>query len=295
MSRTVTEIYDALIAEKEANSELIGLVPDPDTAQTLLSDLTTNSKVAIWRLMFWVLAVGIWVHEKIFDKHKEEMDEFADSLIGGTARWLRLKAFEWQNGDALEFDDDTKKFSYAVDDDSKKLVKWAAIREAGGYVFLKVAKDDGSGNPTFLAVGSEFDSFTNEYINKIKFAGTNVTVVSQDADLLRVELDLYYDPALLASDGSLISDPSVYPVEDAINYHIANLPFNGTLNLNELTDTIQAATGVKDPVITLAKYKIGTDPYADIVREHDTEAGYMRIDDLNYPLNTSITYIAESD
>ena len=92
MARTIKQIYDAMITEKETFSSLNTLVPNPDTAQTFLSDLTTSSKVAIWRLMFWVVAVAIWSHEQIFDQHKAELIEIGNNLITGTKRWYKEQA-----------------------------------------------------------------------------------------------------------------------------------------------------------------------------------------------------------
>ncbi len=86
MARTVKEIYNEMVLEKQSMSTLNGLHPGIDNAQTLLTDLTTQSKVTIWRLLFFVTAVGIWIHEKLFDKHKEEIEIRANELITGTAK-----------------------------------------------------------------------------------------------------------------------------------------------------------------------------------------------------------------
>ena len=62
------------------------------------------------------------------------------------------------------------------------------------------------------------------------------TVLSNltEADLLKVAYTIYYDPLVMNSDGELIADDTIKPVELAINNYIQNLPFNGILNLNKL-------------------------------------------------------------
>ena len=49
MSRSIQTIFDEIILEKETFASLAGLVSPviPDTAQALLTELTTASKVAI--------------------------------------------------------------------------------------------------------------------------------------------------------------------------------------------------------------------------------------------------------
>ena len=291
MARALTEIYDQLVAEKEAKAELTGLLPDPDSAADLINDVNTNttSKTAVWRLQLFVMAFGIWVHEQIFDQHKAEIQAFADTLIGGTSRWLRSEAFKFQLGDSLSFDEDTQKFSYPIINTANQIIKRASVQEIGGQVRLKVAKEDTGGNPVPLDA-SELTAFT-AYINQIKFAGTNTSITSNPADELIIEFDVYYDPILMDGTGTLLSDGSTKPIEVAIQNYLDNIPFNGVLNLTKLVDAVQAATGVVDPILTSAQARFGANPFANIDREYLADSGYLVIDAAN-PLSGTITYIA---
>ena len=289
MARTTDEIYDALIVEKELQSDLAPLLPNPETASDLLSELTSGSKVAIWRLWLRIVAWGIHQHEVIFDAHKAEITAFADTLIGGTKRWLQEQCFLFQIGDVLTYNTVTSRFGYSTINTANQIVKRASVLEAGGQLRIKVAKET-SGVPEKLDI-SELSAF-QVYISQIKFAGTNVIVTSNDADELQITYTIYYDPLLMDSNGALISDGGVFPVEDAIEDFISNLPFDGVLNLTELTDAVQNAVGVKDPVLVSALARYGVNPFAAITREYVADAGYMKIDPSN-PLNTTITYVAE--
>ncbi len=287
MARTIAQIYDAMITEKETFASLDGLTPKPDDSQTFLADLSTTSKVAIWRLMFWVVAVAIWAHEMVFDEHEAEVEATAAALIPGTAQWLQGEMFKFQFGDTLQFIDG--KFQYPIIDLTKQIIKRVAIVETLGQVRVKVAKLDVSDDPEKLDAAEE--SAADTYLNQIKFAGTNTALITKDADLLKVAYDIHYDPQVLDSAGESIADPGTFPVVDAINGYIQELPFNGALNLTEMTDAVQAADGVVDPVLTLAEAKFGAIPYATIVREYVADAGHMKIDP-GFPLSTQITYIA---
>lgn len=289
MSRTISEIYDALIVEKESNPALTTLSPAAgETATNLLAELTSGSRVAIWRLLLWIAAVGFWTLENLFDLHIEEIQLLGSQMITGTARWYWSKCFEYQHGDSLSYNATTHRFEYATPNTAIQIVERAAVVDLSGLVKIKVAKLT-SGLPDPLDVG-ELASFT-EYINLIKFAGTNVEVISLAADLFHVELTVVFDPLILLPTGESIANAGTFPVEDAVNNYIQNLPFDGILSLTELTDAIQSVSGVVNPVITLAEARPVSGSYSTIdpVTGYNASAGHLIVD-AGFPLNTSITY-----
>lgn len=282
-TRTISEIYNEMITEKETFSSLNGLIPAPDSAQTFLTDLTSSSKVAVWRLFFWVVAVSIWSHEKLFEIFKSEIIEIGNNLITGTRNWYRIQSEAFQYGDALTWNPTKLKFEYPAGSTGAKVVKHASIREAVGILRIKVAKDDGSGGlmPLSTPEATAFET----YINQVKFAGTSVSVVNLTADLLQLSIDIYYNPLLITSTGESILNSGVFPVRDAINNHLINLPFDGTFNLTKLTDAIQNAVGVIDVVIVTANAKTGSNPYVATGQNYIANAGYLEIDP-TFPLSS---------
>ncbi len=58
MARKILEIYDEIIEEKELQPSLTGLLPLGETSDNLLDDLTSGSKVAVWRLWAYLTAVA---------------------------------------------------------------------------------------------------------------------------------------------------------------------------------------------------------------------------------------------
>jgi len=287
MARTITEIYNAMIAEKETMATLAGLQPDPDTFQTFLDDLTTSSKVAMWRLIFYVVAFALFIHETLWDIKLIELEDAAAKAIPGTERWWYEQCLIFQYGDALSWVEG--KYQYVPVDFTARIILSAAAIGVGGAVQLKVAKDNGSGVPTPMTA-PEVSSF-EAYVDQIKPAGTITTVISETADLLHLAYDIYYDPLLLNPDGSLITDAASFPVEDAINNYIRDLQFNGYLYLSVLDDSIQAATGVKDFERNTAEAKYGVLAYSAIDVKYNANAGHMAIDPV-YPLSAALNYIA---
>lgn len=285
MARSILEIYDEMVTEKQQQAALNVYQPNIDNSQNLLNDLTSASKVAVWRTALFIVAVAIYTHEVIFDRHKEEIETRAQEIITGPTQWYADQCFLFQYGDTLTWNG--KKYVYDPINEQNRIIKRAAVIEAAGQVRIKVAKIQNN-LPAPLSA-SELTSFKS-YIALIKFAGSNIAIISRDADLLKISFDVYYDPLVLNSSGELISNTSIKPVEVAINSYIQELPFNGILNLTKLVDSVQAAEGVIDPILINAEAKYGQIPYAPINREYNADAGHMKIDPA-YPLHTQINYI----
>lgn len=285
MARTLSDIYASLITEKNAQATLNGLQPNVESLQTMLTNLTTQSKVASWRLMLAVVAVALWAHEQLWDVAKAQLIDLADKAQAGTLRWYRDQCLYFQYGDTLIWLNG--KYQYFTIDATLQIVQRAACVEAGGNLIIKVAKLV-SGVVTPLSI-PELAAFT-AYINQIKYAGTVTQVVSAPADKLKLQYKVYYNPLVLAADGTLLSDGSTKPAEVAINDFITNLPFNGQLKLSAIDDALQAATGVVDISRTLAEATYGLLPYTTIVDFYYPNAGYLNID-AAYPLASNITYI----
>ncbi len=282
MARTIDEIYDEIVAEKESLSSLNGLQPATDNAVNLLSNLSNTSSVAIWRLLAYIVAVAIWSHEKLWDVFKSEVDAIVDAGIPGTAKWYQQQCLLYQNGDTMEYAN--YKYSYPSIDESLQIVKRASAQELGGNVLLKVAKEV-DGVPERLSA-SEISGFTS-YINKIKFAGTFCTIISSDADLLSVSMNVYYDPSIINSSGELIKDTSIKPVEDALETYIASLPWNGVIKISAIMDAVQGVAGVDDIVIDTVQAKASAATnWIEVEKDYTTVSGYVTISNYN------ITYVS---
>lgn len=272
MARSISTIFDEIISEKETFSSLDDLLPDadkppdfqPDSAQTFLQDLTSSSKVAVWRSMFWVHAVAIFIHEKLFDVFKAEVEVRAKEIIPATIRFYVIESLKFQFGDDLVFIDG--KFVYedstSADAILKQIIKQASAQDFNRIVTIKLARDDGSGGLTKL-IPTEKTAFLS-YLDEFKIAGTTIIVITDDPDKLKLAYTIEFDPQVMRSNGTLIEDDSK-PVQDAIDSYIRGLPFNSIFRVLELTDKIQVARGVVNAVADVVDARFGSLPFTSIL------------------------------
>jgi hypothetical protein len=274
MARTQQEIFDKMLLDK-AN-------------EPSLSTLNSTSATAIWRLILWVCAGGIYALELLLDAFKIEINTKVAEAQIGNASWYRNKILAFQFGDNLIFSNGI--YAYPTLDDVKKIIKRCAVDEAvdllvGGVLRVKVAKLDGA-TLTQLTV-TELSALA-AYIKKIRFAGTKFQLFSNNGDLLKIAYQIYFDP--------IIPQATIKAnVEIVIKNYISNLPFNGELMVSKLTDELQKIEGVIDVVFLNAasKYAVG-DGYGPFTRVKIAVGGYFQIStQAGETLNDLIQYIEQ--
>jgi hypothetical protein len=284
--RSIGQIYQEIVTYKDSQSAIQSLAPSADTEQQLLIDLNSTSKVAIWRLWAYIVAVAIYTHEALWVIFKGEVQAVADSAIVGTVPWYQGVVFKYQHGDALDYDSATGKYDYATDEPTLRIVKRCAVIEGqDGVLAFKVAKLS-SGDPVALDVPEQTALVL--YLKKVRFAGTRFTLLSGSGDIIRIPATIYYD--------GVVPLPTISAnVQAAIKAYVAGLPFNGELLLSRLVDVIQAVEGTQDVVLGVVQTKtVPSDPYVTIVRFHVPLYGYYQID--TTPSNTlidTLTFIAQ--
>lgn len=288
MARKSQEIFDLLKAEMVAFPELAALVSDVDNAQELFVKLSTNSPVANWDLMTWIMAVCSASTEAEVEHSLAQIIVELEKRKYGTAGWYVAEALKFQLGDTITWQ--LGNYFYNPVNVDLRVVKHAAVVAIAQGIRLKLAKVVGAqlgpmSGPELTAVTAYF----NDQVIGIKPAGVQLIVTTGAADLVKMTVRVVRNPQVLASDGSLLTDGAVFPVEDAIKNYIQYLAFNGELNLTKLEDAIQFVDGVVDVEIDSAEYKYGAFPYAAIDLAYNPDAGYAKIDPL-FPLSGSITY-----
>lgn len=324
MARTLSQIYNSLIADKESNTALDGLTPNPETLSGLFTyenfkslansaiKKLSKSKVAIWRLIMFVTAYGIWMQEQLYDIFKTEVDTLTTNREFGQLPWYVEKAKEFQLGDQLEWINDSY-YGYAEIDEDVQIVTQAAATVSNGVVYVKVAKGDiGSLEKLTTDEISAFERYmkgsSEAYAEDgIAPAGTKVTIISSDPDEIRFAIEVFYDAIVLDSTGTLLSDGVTKPVDVAIENYIQQIPFDSKFRIIDFVDAIQAADGVVNIVVNNCDAKNSTQAWVaatDITTEtgqqYPSYAGYLKIGDdytdyYDYPTNLvpAITYTAE--
>lgn len=207
---------------------------------------------------------------------------YVNAMEPGQIPWYQSQALNFQMGHQLVWNAQTRKYGYAVNDESARIVKLASVGEVGNGLVMKVAKLDTNDLPTPLT-SLELDAFT-AYMEMVKFAGVHIQKISRPADLIRLKLRVYYDPMILASDGSLLTNPSVFPVKSAVDDFLHLTPFNGMFNVTALINALEQVPGVVNPIFLNGSAKYGTQPFTNIVDYYQPNAGYM-VHDFAQPLN----------
>lgn len=324
MARTLKEIYNDLVASKESDSDFDELLPNPDNwtslynfnnfkllANTILKSLS-RSKVAVWRLMMYTVAYALYYQEKLFDVFKTEVSTLIENSRIGQMDWIISKVKSFQYGDELIWDG--TEYTYETIDEDKQIITQASATVASRIITIKAAKGDVG---SLSALSADEKTALQYYLvgQGIQFAedgvlpaGTQVLLISENADDLKLAYTIVYDPQVLNSNGELLSDTSTKPVEVAINNYIQQLPFNSKLRISALTDVIQDADGVVDAICDQAQARYSSVEYTDILattqESYSAYSGYMSMAEnhgldgyYDYPANITrtLTYIADSD
>src|SRR5258705_7141932 len=112
MARTTIEIQNGMLTDIASN-------------EVLSVQLTSTSKVAIYRLFTYIVASAVYLLEKLFDNHKKEIDTAIYEQKSGTPRWYRNMSLEFQYGfDLLEDSDKFDNAGFTTDQiEASKIIK----------------------------------------------------------------------------------------------------------------------------------------------------------------------------
>ena len=278
MARTIQEIQTLILQAK--------------AQEPALNELNSTSKVAIWRLWVYIIAVAIWSLEKLFDQHRADIDKRLAELKPHTARWYRSKALAFQYGFDLLPDSDKFNNQGHTEEaiEASKIVKYSAVIESKneGRLIVKIAGEQGN---TLQPITDTQKQAFEAYLQEIKDAGVRLSVVNYQPDVLHLQMKIIYDPLVLDSNGQSIIH-ATKPVEETVKSYLKHLPFNGELVLAHLIDALQQAEGVKIPHLVLAQSKNitiggGYGAFETIEISKIPTAGYFTIDNFN-----DITYVS---
>jgi hypothetical protein len=284
MARTTQIIFDEMKAE--------ALTLSTGNA-TLTAMFNNTSKVAIWKVLFYAIAYCIMVFEKIQDNFIKEVNTTIANEKRGTLTWYNTIAKLFQYGYSLPADSDTYDNTALTQNqiDTSRIIKNAAVieQQLTPTVFglrIKLAKTVGADLGPLTT--SELNAF-KAYIERVKFAGTRISCSTSNPDDLKLDLKVYYNPLILDASGARLDGTNATPIKSAIDYFMKNLPFNGQLVLEHLTDHLQTVDGVSIPHIILSQARYGALPYSPIDMIYNPDSGYVRITNINLTVN----YVAQ--
>ncbi len=147
--------------------------------QPELSGLNSTGQTAVYRLITYVVSYSIWLLEKFFDAHKEEVTSALHNQKSGSLRWYRKKALDYQDGFDLLPGSDRFNNEGATEEDieKSKIVKYAAVTEAEGKSQL-IVKAAGEQHGKLVQLSPSQTYRFKTYIKEIRYAGTPVNVIS---------------------------------------------------------------------------------------------------------------------
>ena len=168
MARTIDTIFNEMITQKREN--------------TALASLTSSSATAIWRLMFYVVAFAIYVHETLWDEYRNEVNTAIDEMIPHRPKWYRDKTLAFMKNKTLIPDTDQYDTSEMSEDDieAARVVKHATANESNqsSLLVIKVAGVD-QNDPTKRApIGNAEALQLAAYLQEIKDAGLACWIIS---------------------------------------------------------------------------------------------------------------------
>ena len=274
MARSITEIQTQIL--------------DKFSDNPILSQFNSTSSVAIYKLIIYVVAFAIFIHEQIFDLHKAEIDDLILNQKSGRPTWYRTMALKFQYGfDLIEdtdFFDNTGQTQSAIDD--SMIVKYAAVNESeeSSRLIIKIAGEE---NEELAPLTLEQRQAFEAYIQEIRYAGVQTTVINYRPDLLFLNLQIQRDPLVLDADGMSIRDGN-FPVNEAIQSYMKLLPFDGEFVIFDFLKYIEAnAAGVVTPTalnIETSFIDPDTDTYGEPVSvavRTIPESGYFKVNDFD--------------
>ena len=270
-SRTTKEIYDSMVNIKNADSNL--------------SELNSTSATALWSLFLYVVAAGISFFEQVQDLFYDDLIYQKSTTPVYTFQWWQdrlINYYQFSSSDpniGIVKVNDNFNIYYETLDESARIVKFCSVTQLSGnrQVTIKVAKDDGFGNPEVLT-NDEITSAAS-YVTAVKSAGLLISTVSFPADKLFFDIDIYFD-------GQYVKSTTKDNVNNAIIVFLSQLPFNGSVMLSAVVDAIQQVEGVVDVVINTAEIQPdGQTAPLPFKRIAYTKAGYANYNPANSIIN----------
>lgn len=274
--RSIDEIFQELLAEKQNLPTLSGLDPNGIIDEATLSTSLSDGQAPEWVLWLYNMAVQTHITELAAASSVTDIDTIFENKVVATGQWYIEKALAFQFGDTVGVDPITYEVKYATIDESKQIIGSCTVRTLGGQVVLKIRRKD-----TDILTTEEYNSFVS-YMNKVKIAGTRIIVDNFEGDLLTINMDIVYK-----GDNDLSDVKS--QVEAVINTYINNLEFDSKFVTSSLVNALQELDVIIDPQFNTSSAIDSLGNSINFLHEYDTNAGWGKI---NVPLADTLTYTA---
>lgn len=279
---TVNEIIAQFNTARDRVNEIYALMNNQQTAEgATLAGLNSASKTSRFNLWKYVCAFVMYIQQQLWGEAKAELTEIRNSGIAANKAWFAREWKKFQYGDALLVNDDTGKYYYAVEDDTKKIIKKLAIIQGINNWILRVAKQDGSGNNIALT-SPELVAF-REFIDLTQPTGPKIPVVSLPPDQIDVRFNVFYNPLKPVSEVRALVEAAYLAYLDEID-----IEGDSVYYISRHIDKLQAVADVDDVELISCQAKPDGEAYSAVTRIYTPVSGYI-IKDPALALTTAIT------
>ncbi len=287
MARTIKEIKKSITDNFMSNTEMqtaYGLDPAKSFEEQF-------SKVSFESVIFDIIAIVHLILEQLFDKHKTEINTLISLKKLHTGIWIREQLLNFQYGFTLRPGTDQWNNAGKTDEEieESKIIKYAAVTESVDEkrVICKIAGET-AGELSPLEP-SEIEA-VSAWIMQIKAAGVPYTIINYLPDRLAVTIEIIRDPLVLTSAGvHRITGKKV--VEVALQEFMKELPFDGELRIQDMSNKLENTEGVH-LVNILQVQSCWIDPTSNTYGDWEAisvrkraESGYFKIENFD-----NITY-----
>ena len=231
MSRTIKDIYTEAIAERNKRMEL--------------TEFNSDSKLSIMNGLTWVVAAIIHSFETLLDVFAVDISNTINNRINGTPVYYTNALLQYQKGNTLSVREDGLAFGYSNIDETKRMITQVSYTESvddhnlDSKLILKVAVGE-KGHLAPLPVSELVP--VNAYINKMKFAGTRIEVISREGDILIPRISVFFDGGIPESE---IYDK----IEEKLDEYIMQMPFDSSIYVSSVIEAVRSVEHVTDVYI----------------------------------------------
>lgn len=272
MSRTIKEIYNEAVQERNRRLEL--------------TEFASDSKLSVMNGILWTVAAVIYSFETLLDVFAVDISEAINNRINGTPDYYANALLQYQQGDELTVREDGLAFGYAQVDETKRIITQVSYVEStddsnlDSKLVLKIA----TGTKGHLeAIPAEELVPINAYIGKLKFA----------RHTHRGHLD-QRRRAGAASYGLLrwsVPEAEMYDsIETRIRDYIMGIDFDAAVYVSRLTDAIRRAEHVTDVYID----ETAIPEQGVFIACHDTDGQIQPLQRVGRMTYTASGYLKES-
>lgn len=295
---TINEIQNEILTEASTADDLPVTAVLTENEQATLNSLTSTSKVSIFRLFVYVVAVAIWIRQNLWDITQKDIEERVRISRPFTKGWFIDTALNYRHGATLPesgiYDDTGLTLQQIA---AMQIVARAAVEEnvinGLGSLRVKVAKLE---NEELVKLSpTELDGFA-AYMDLMTAAGISIVSTSDDADRLKVVFKIYFDPTIINANGARLDGTDDAPAVTALKAYLKDKntgDFNGELSLDQLVDVLQAVDGFKNVFLVSAQSAYGTlsystaefSDYGAINEFRRPNSGYFKLDEAESVFN----------